>query len=66
MEQLESALMERITGQMEAVNLPLYAITLTAVPRVDTPVLLMLHWHGFRHEMLIESPAAQPRATQQG
>lgn len=60
MERFESALWERITGQMEAVNLPLYAITLTAVPRVDTPVLLMLHWHGFRHEMLVESPAARP------
>lgn len=37
-----------ILSQLEAVNLPLYAVTLTTAPKVDTPVLLMLHWHGFR------------------
>lgn len=37
-----------IAGQMSAVRLPLFAVTLTALPRPDTPVLLMLHWHGFR------------------
>jgi hypothetical protein len=25
-------------------------VTLTAVPRPNTPMLLMLHWHGFRRE----------------
>lgn len=39
-----------ITGQIKTVNTPLFAVTLTAVPRVNTPVLLMLHWHGFRRE----------------
>lgn len=39
-----------ITSQMAAVGLPLYAVTLTAVPRPHTPLLLMLHWHGFRHD----------------
>lgn len=39
-----------ITGQIDAVRLPLFAVTLTAIPRANTPVLLMLHWHGFRHE----------------
>ena len=52
--------LERIKGQIEAVNLPLYAITLTAVPCPDTPVLLMLHWHAFRREFLLDSPQAQP------
>lgn len=37
-----------ISGQIDAVRLPLFAVTLTAVPRANTPVLLMLHWHGFR------------------
>jgi len=50
----------QIRGQMEAVNLPLYAITLTAVPRPDTPVLLMLHWHGFRHDFLFAAAEARP------
>ena len=54
--------LESIRGQIEAVRLPLYAVTLTAVPRADTPVLLMMHWHGFRREFLLEAPAAQPVA----
>lgn len=37
-----------IAAQIDAVRLPLYAVTLTALPRPDTPLLLMLHWHGFR------------------
>lgn len=38
---------ETIAGQLDAVRLPLFAVTLTAIPRANTPVLLMLHWHGF-------------------
>ncbi len=41
---------DRIAGQIETVGLPLFAVTLTALPRADTPVLLMLHWHGFGRE----------------
>ncbi len=52
--------LDPIRSQIEAVKLPLYAITLTAVPRPDTPVLLMMHWHGFRREFLLEAPEAQP------
>ena len=50
--------LEPIRDQIDAVKLPLYAITLTAVPRPDTPLLLMLHWHGFRREMLLDAPEA--------
>jgi hypothetical protein len=50
---------DRISGQLDAMRLPLFAVTLTAVPRADTPVLLMLHWHGFRRS---ERPAAGRRA----
>jgi hypothetical protein len=39
--------MNVLEHQMDAVNLALDAITLTAVSRPDTPVLLILHWHGF-------------------
>jgi hypothetical protein len=38
---------DRITEQIDAVRLPLFAVTLTALPHANTPVLLMLHWHGF-------------------
>jgi hypothetical protein len=40
----------KIAAQMNAVGLPLFAVTVTAVPRADTPLLLILHWHGFRRE----------------
>lgn len=52
--------LDPIRSQIEAVRLPLYAITLTAVPRPDTPVLLMLHWHGFRRDFLLDAREAQP------
>lgn len=39
-----------ITAQVAAVGLPLYAVTVTALPRPDTPLLLLLHWHGYRRE----------------
>ncbi len=38
---------DRIAEQIDAVRLPLFAVTLTALPHANTPVLLMLHWHGF-------------------
>lgn len=36
-----------IAAQIEAMRLPLYAVSLTAVREAHTPVLLFLHWHGF-------------------
>lgn len=46
-----------------AMRLPLYAVTVTAAARVDTPVLLILHWHGFRRETPVRLPgvALPPR-----
>lgn len=44
-------LFKTISGQIDAVRLPLFAVTLTAIPRANTPVLLMLHWHGFRRDV---------------
>jgi hypothetical protein len=43
-------ILSRITSQAAAVGLPLYAVTVTALPRPNTPLLLMLHWHGYRRE----------------
>jgi len=53
-------LVERIEEQMEATSLPLFAITLAAVPCPDTPVILTLHWHAFVRERLAEVETAQP------
>ena len=52
-------LMERIEEQMAATQLPLFAITLAAVPCPDTPVILTLHWHAFVHERAAEAEGAQ-------
>lgn len=43
-------ILTRISSQITALKLPLYAVTLSALPRPNTPLLLMLHWHGFRRE----------------
>ncbi|MCB2030440.1 MAG: diguanylate cyclase, partial [Rhodoferax sp.] len=37
----------KIRDQVDAVGLPMVAVSLTAVPCANTPVLLLLHWHGF-------------------
>ena len=40
-------LVDKFAGQVQAMGLPVVAVSLTAVPRVNTPVLLVVHWHGF-------------------
>lgn len=38
---------DKIAQQVRAMGLPVVAVSLTAVPRANTPVLLIVHWHGF-------------------
>ena len=52
-------LMERIEEQMSATQLPLFAITLAAVPCPDTPIILTLHWHAFVRERTADAEGAQ-------
>ena len=47
-------LLDRIEDQVAATGLPLFAITVAAVPCPDTPVILTLHWHGFIKEKLAD------------
>ncbi|MET0919527.1 MAG: diguanylate cyclase [Burkholderiales bacterium] len=47
-------ILERIEAQIGASKLPLFAVTVAAVPCPDTPVILTLHWHGFVRERLVE------------
>ena len=47
---------DRVVEQVRLLGLPLVAVSLTAIPRANTPVLLMVHWHGF----------ARPHATRSG
>ncbi len=49
-------ILERITDQLASMGLPLYAVSLTAAARRDTPLLLILHWHGFRRDLLFDFP----------
>lgn len=52
-------LLESISDQMAATNLPLVAITVAAVPCPDTPVIVTLHWHGFFREKIIDVEEAE-------
>ncbi len=52
-------LLDRIEDQVAATGLPLFAITVAAVPCADTPVILTLHWHAFIKEKLADLPAAE-------
>ena len=51
-------ILDRIQDQIAATKLPLVAITLSAVPCPDTPVILTLHWHGFIREKLVDDERA--------
>ena len=44
----------RIEAQIAASPLPLFAVTVAAVPCPDTPVILTLHWHGFVRERVAQ------------
>ncbi|SAK97192.1 hypothetical protein AWB75_07090 [Caballeronia catudaia] len=39
---------DTLREQIDTVRLPLVAVTVTAVARVNTPLLAIVHWHGFR------------------
>ncbi len=52
-------IIERIEEQVSATGLPLFAVTLTAVPCSDTPLILTLHWHAFVQERLADLPQAR-------
>ena len=52
-------LLETITEQLRAKPLPVVAVSVAAVPCPDTPIILMLHWHGFIEEKIIEVEEAQ-------
>lgn len=43
-------ILECITEQITGNRLPLVGVTVAALPCPDTPVILTLHWHGFRKE----------------
>jgi hypothetical protein len=52
-------ILDRIEHQIQAMGLPLFGITIAAVPCPDTPVILTLHWHGFIREKLADLDTAE-------
>lgn len=48
---------DKVVEQVQSVGLPIVVVSLTAIPRANTPVLLMVHWHGF-------APPQTPRLAQ--
>lgn len=49
-----------INEQVAAVKTPLFAVSITAIPKSDTPLLLFLHWHGFRRATPLALPGIKP------
>ena len=50
-------LLDAIETQMTCNRLPLVAITVSAVPSSNTPIVLALHWHGFiEHTLHVHAP----------
>ena len=41
-------LFDTLHEQVKSVRLPLFAVTVTAAAQVNTPLVAILHWHGFR------------------
>jgi len=52
-------LFDTLHDQIDAMQVPLYAVTVTAVARVDTPLVALLHWHGFRRATPLRLPGIE-------
>ena len=52
-------LLDQIETQLISNRLPLVGVTVAAVPYVNTPVVLTLHWHGFVENRLADLPEAE-------
>jgi hypothetical protein len=50
-------ILECITEQIAGNRLPLVGITVAALPCPDTPIILTLHWHGFRRDAAADEDA---------
>ncbi|MFT0170637.1 diguanylate cyclase [Paraburkholderia mimosarum] len=52
-------LFDRLQEQIDIVRLPLFAVTVTAAARVNTPLIAILHWHGFRRATPLVLPGIE-------
>jgi hypothetical protein len=53
-------ILDIIREQVEALRRPLAAVSLTTLPRKSSPLLLLLHWHGFLPQERTRSPSSPP------
>lgn len=51
-------MLDLIESQLVANRLPIVAVTLAAVPHINTPVVLTIHWHGFEAQRITETSDA--------
>jgi hypothetical protein len=51
---------DKVSDQVQSMGLPVVAVSLTAVPRVNTPVLLIVHWHGFAKQPTTSTTQSGP------
>ncbi|WP_042270862.1 hypothetical protein [Paraburkholderia heleia] len=56
---------DRLQQQIDTVRLPLVAVTVTAAAQVNTPLIAIFHWHGFRRSTPLVLPGVEipPRAV---
>lgn len=52
--------LDLIRQQVDALRRPLAAVTLTTLPRRSSPLLLLLHWHGFVIDERRRAPPGDP------
>ncbi|MEM5314313.1 diguanylate cyclase [Paraburkholderia sp. JHI869] len=52
-------LFDRLQEQAESVRLPLFAVTVTAAAQINTPLIAILHWHGFRRATPLMLPGVE-------
>lgn len=52
-------LFDKLQAQIDTVRLPLFAVTVTAAAQVNTPLIAILHWHGFRRATPLVLPGVK-------
>jgi hypothetical protein len=52
-------LFDILQEQIDSVRLPLFAVTVTAASQVNTPLIAILHWHGFRRATPLVLPGIE-------
>lgn len=52
-------LFDRLEEHVGDVGLPLFAVTVTAAAQINTPLIAILHWHGFRRATPLVLPGVE-------